>query len=68
MHDSNIGKIGRAIDQQEMGAYMHQQVKGEIADLPDWCESHELIERIKGIQDRRALHYSRARNLLGLHD
>jgi hypothetical protein len=70
MYESNLGQIGRAIDQQAMGAYLQLQVQGEIADLPDWDAviRAELVERIKTIQARRALHYSRARNLLGLHD
>lgn len=70
MFDSSLGRIGRAIDQQVMGAHLHLQVQGEVADLPDWDVfiQAELIERIKSIQSRRAMHYSRARNLLGLHD
>lgn len=71
-------QLARAADQQQMGAYTNLLVSGEIADLPNWDASEqgpsygvwqaELVKRIKDLQARRALHYSRARNLLGLHD
>lgn len=65
--DLKASALHRAEDQQGMGAYLHDQVQGEIADLPqDRAPDPELIERIKGLQERRALHYSRARNLMGL--
>lgn len=71
---TNLGRPERAADQQQMGAHLHLEVLGAIADLPGQDSGHtdadraELLERAKRLQERRALHNSRARNLLGLHD
>ncbi len=69
--EPSIGAIDRAIDQQEIGSHLHNMVQCEIAALPssDRCYDYQdLVDCIKRLQARRALHYSRARNLLGLHD
>jgi hypothetical protein len=64
--------IEKAIGQQRLGAFVHEEVQGAIADLPGPESGHpdeyraELAKRIANLQHHREMHYARARHFLGV--
>lgn len=63
--DQKASALNRAEDQQLMGAYLHSSVSRTIDMLPR-VKSDDVVQLLKADQVRRALHYKRARVLMGI--
>jgi len=63
--DLKASALHRAEDQQLIGAYVHASVSRTIDLLPR-VKSEDVTQLVKAEQIRRAMHYKRARVLMGI--